>query len=83
MRLLCGLLAAMPFRATLVGDPTLCRRPMGRVVGPLRQAGRVVEGRPHPTRDGEVIAPLEVGPLPDGPRPSARSSTRAPWRARR
>ena len=66
MRLLCGVLAAQRFGATLVGDETLSRRPMMRVVGPLRARGAVLEGRPHATRAGEVIAPLVVGPLPQG-----------------
>jgi len=66
MRLLCGTLAGQRFRATLVGDETLSRRPMMRVAGPLRARGAVVEGRAHPTREGEVIAPLVVGPLPPG-----------------
>jgi len=68
MRLLCGILAAQPFRATLTGDETLSRRPMMRVVGPLRARGAVLEGRPHPTRAGEIVAPLVVGPLPQGRR---------------
>ena len=66
MRLLCGVLAAARFRATLVGDETLSRRPMMRVAGPLRLRGAVIDGRPHPTRDGEIVAPLVVGPLPEG-----------------
>jgi 3-phosphoshikimate 1-carboxyvinyltransferase len=66
MRLLCGTLAGQSFRATLVGDETLQRRPMLRVAGPLRARGAVIEGRPHPTREGEILAPLHVGPLPAG-----------------
>jgi 3-phosphoshikimate 1-carboxyvinyltransferase len=66
MRLLCGVLSAQRFRATLVGDETLSRRPMMRVAGPLRARGAAIEGRNHPTRDGEIIAPLVVGPLPEG-----------------
>ena len=66
MRLLCGVLSAQPFRATLVGDETLSRRPMMRVASPLRARGAVIEGRPHPTRQGEILAPLVVGPLPNG-----------------
>lgn len=66
MRLLTGLLSAQPFRATLVGDASLSRRPMMRVVGPLRARGAVIDGKPHPTRDGELLPPLEVGPLPEG-----------------
>jgi 3-phosphoshikimate 1-carboxyvinyltransferase len=68
MRLLCGILAAQPFRSTLVGDETLSRRPMMRVAGPLRARGAVIEGRPHPTRPGDIVAPLVVGPLRDGAR---------------
>jgi 3-phosphoshikimate 1-carboxyvinyltransferase len=66
MRLLCGVLAAQRFRATLVGDETLSRRPMMRVAGPLRSRGAVIEGRAHPSRAGEIVAPLVVGPLPEG-----------------
>jgi 3-phosphoshikimate 1-carboxyvinyltransferase len=66
MRLLCGLLAGQRFGSVLVGDETLSRRPMMRVAGPLRARGAVVRGRPHPTRPSDVVAPLEVGPLPPG-----------------
>ena len=66
MRLLCGVLAAARFRSTLVGDETLSRRPMMRVAGPLRARGAVIEGRAHPTREGEIVAPLVIGPLPAG-----------------
>lgn len=37
MRLLTGLLASQTFDSTLVGDPSLMRRPMERVAAPLRQ----------------------------------------------
>jgi len=65
MRLLCGVLAAAHFRSTLVGDETLSRRPMMRVAGPLRLRGALVEGRKHPTKD-DILAPLVLGPLPEG-----------------
>jgi 3-phosphoshikimate 1-carboxyvinyltransferase len=39
MRLLAGLLAAQSFESELVGDESLSRRPMARVVEPLRQMG--------------------------------------------
>ena len=68
MRLSCGILAAQRFRATLVGDQSLSRRPMMRVAGPLRSRGAVIEGRAHPTRQGEIVAPLVIGPLPGGRR---------------
>jgi 3-phosphoshikimate 1-carboxyvinyltransferase len=66
MRLLAGLLSAQPFQSTLVGDASLSRRPMMRVLEPLRTRGAVLDGKPHPTREGDVTAPLVVGPLPDG-----------------
>jgi 3-phosphoshikimate 1-carboxyvinyltransferase len=66
MRLLTGVLAAQPFRATLIGDASLTRRPMMRVVGPLRARGAVIDGAPHPKKAGDLTPPLVVGPLPDG-----------------
>ncbi len=39
MRLLAGLLAAQEFESELVGDESLSRRPMDRVVGPLGEMG--------------------------------------------
>lgn len=66
MRLLVGLLAGQPFASTLVGDASLSRRPMMRVVGPLRQRGARIEGRPDPKRDDDLTAPLVVSPAPDG-----------------
>jgi 3-phosphoshikimate 1-carboxyvinyltransferase len=66
MRLLCGVLSAARFRATLVGDETLSRRPMMRVAGPLRLRGAVIDGRKHPTRADDIVAPLRIGPLPEG-----------------
>jgi 3-phosphoshikimate 1-carboxyvinyltransferase len=42
MRLLAGVLAASPFRSTLVGDESLSSRPMERVAAPLRSMGAEV-----------------------------------------
>ncbi len=46
MRLLAGLLAGQPFDSRLVGGTSLARRPMDRVIAPLRQMGAniVAEG---------------------------------------
>jgi 3-phosphoshikimate 1-carboxyvinyltransferase len=66
MRLLTGVLAAQTFQARLVGDASLSRRPMMRVVGPLRRRGAVIEGAPHPKKEGDLTPPLLVGPLPRG-----------------
>jgi 3-phosphoshikimate 1-carboxyvinyltransferase len=45
MRLLAGLVAAEPIFAVLTGDASLRRRPMARVVEPLRAMGATVDGR--------------------------------------
>jgi 3-phosphoshikimate 1-carboxyvinyltransferase len=49
MRMLAGILAAQPFTSTVVGDRSLSRRPMRRVIEPLEQMGariEATEGRP-------------------------------------
>lgn len=46
MRLLAGLLAAQAFRSELSGDESLSRRPMDRVVEPLRQMGAAASWPP-------------------------------------
>jgi 3-phosphoshikimate 1-carboxyvinyltransferase len=55
MRLLAGLLAGQPFLSLLTGDAQLRRRPMARVVEPLRMMGATVLGR-----DGGRLPPLAV-----------------------
>ena len=55
MRLLAGILAGHPFRATLVGDASLSRRPMRRVMAPLERMGahlEAVDGHPPLTIHG-------------------------------
>ena len=55
MRLLAGLLAGQPFFSVLDGDVQLQRRPMDRVVEPLRGMGAIVIGR-----DGGRRPPLAI-----------------------
>jgi 3-phosphoshikimate 1-carboxyvinyltransferase len=55
LRLLLGVAAGIPGLAILTGDDTLRRRPMLRVVVPLREMGADVDGRAH----GD-LAPLAV-----------------------
>lgn len=43
MRLLAGVLAGLPFEATLTGDASLSRRPMRRVAEPLGEMGASIE----------------------------------------
>ena len=66
MRLLSGLAAAHPFRTIIVGDASLTRRPMRRVIAPLTEMGATIQsddGRPPLTIDG---APLQRHHLPAG-----------------
>jgi 3-phosphoshikimate 1-carboxyvinyltransferase len=53
MRLLAGILAGQPFTSTLTGEPQLRRRPMRRIVEPLRSMGAEIE-------DTDGHAPLVV-----------------------
>ncbi len=55
MRLLSGILAGQSFTSVLTGSPQLRRRPMGRVVEPLRRMGAIVLGR-----DGGSFLPLAL-----------------------
>jgi 3-phosphoshikimate 1-carboxyvinyltransferase len=55
IRLLTGLLAGQDFFTVLTGDPSIRRRPMGRIVKPLREMGAVIAGR-----KGGELAPLAV-----------------------
>ncbi len=43
MRLMSGILAALPFESRLFGDSSLCSRPMGRIAKPLEQMGAHIE----------------------------------------
>jgi 3-phosphoshikimate 1-carboxyvinyltransferase len=43
-RLIAGILAGQPFTSTLVGDSSLSRRPMRRIVTPLTQMGAEIRG---------------------------------------
>lgn len=44
-RLLCGVLSGQKFESTLIGDESLSKRPMDRVILPLRSMGAKIEGR--------------------------------------
>jgi 3-phosphoshikimate 1-carboxyvinyltransferase len=54
MRLLTGILAGQGFTTKLTGDESLQKRPMGRVVSPLRQMGADIRARQ------DNFAPLEI-----------------------
>lgn len=55
IRLLTGLLAGQDFFTVLTGDESIRRRPMGRIVRPLREMGANITGR-----KGGEFAPLAV-----------------------
>lgn len=55
IRLLAGLLSAQPFNSVLTGDASVRRRPMGRVVEPLRLMGAQISGP-----EGASGAPLSI-----------------------
>jgi 3-phosphoshikimate 1-carboxyvinyltransferase len=54
MRMLAGVLAGQTFLSTLTGDASLRRRPMRRVIEPLREMGAQIK-----SREGD-LAPLEI-----------------------
>jgi 3-phosphoshikimate 1-carboxyvinyltransferase len=54
MRLLAGILAGQEFRSSLTGDESLQKRPMKRIVAPLREMGAEIRARE------DNFAPLEI-----------------------
>ena len=54
IRLLSGILAGQDFKTTISGDDSLQKRPMKRVVGPLREMGAEIKARE------DNFAPLEI-----------------------
>jgi 3-phosphoshikimate 1-carboxyvinyltransferase len=65
MRMLAGLAAAHPFRTVIVGDASLTRRPMRRVMAPLTQMGASIQsddGRPPLTIDGARLRGITYRP---------------------
>jgi 3-phosphoshikimate 1-carboxyvinyltransferase len=54
IRLLSGILAGQDFKTTISGDESLQKRPMKRVVGPLREMGAEIKARE------DNFAPLEI-----------------------
>lgn len=55
IRLITGLLAGQPFYTTLTGDASLRKRPMGRIIEPLKKmGGRIM------ARAGDTLAPVSI-----------------------
>jgi len=65
MRMMAGLLAAQPFTSVLIGDDSLSRRPMRRVIDPLERMGariEAVEGHAPLTVHGQKLHGIEYRP---------------------
>jgi 3-phosphoshikimate 1-carboxyvinyltransferase len=75
MRMMAGLLAAQPFSVTMIGDESLSRRPMGRVMEPLSRMGARIEAT-----EGHAPLTIRGGPLrgitfaPDTPSAQVKSA---------
>ncbi len=65
MRLLAGLLSGQRFGSRLIGDDSLTRRPMGRVIEPLRARGAHIAGTVGLKPD-ELYPPISIAPLVEG-----------------
>jgi len=55
VRLMTGILAGQRFESTVSGDASLCKRPMRRVVDPVRSMGATVSGN-----DGGNLLPITI-----------------------
>jgi 3-phosphoshikimate 1-carboxyvinyltransferase len=69
MRLLSGVLSGQPFKTTITGDSSLRRRPMRRVMDPLRQMGAEIKSAegdkaPLEMRGGKLKAIDYTPPIP-------------------
>jgi 3-phosphoshikimate 1-carboxyvinyltransferase len=65
MRLLAGLLSGQRFGTRMVGDASLTRRPMGRVIHPLRARGAHIAGTAG-AKPEELYPPISIAPLVEG-----------------
>lgn len=56
-RLMSGILCAQDFKTVIIGDDSLSRRPMKRIIEPLRQMGAVI------TAEENFTLPLKISPV--------------------
>jgi 3-phosphoshikimate 1-carboxyvinyltransferase len=57
IRLLTGILSGQSFSSEITGDSSIQKRPMRRIVDPLRAMGARIEGK---TKDDNIYAPLKI-----------------------
>jgi 3-phosphoshikimate 1-carboxyvinyltransferase len=76
LRLLAGVLATQPFEATLTGDASLRRRPVDRVIAPLRAMGATLNASENDRLPPLVVRGGSLEPCPEAlfvrPTPSAQ-----------
>lgn len=64
MRLMSGILAGQKFNSILVGDESLSKRPMGRIIEPLRLMGAKIDGTEisslFTAHGSQMTAPLKI-----------------------
>ncbi|HWI17333.1 MAG TPA: 3-phosphoshikimate 1-carboxyvinyltransferase [Vicinamibacterales bacterium] len=76
MRMLGGVIAAHPFVSTLIGDASLSRRPMRRIMGPLTQMGATLTAeagdRPPLRIQGADLTGIQF--VPDTPSAQVKSA---------
>lgn len=63
MRLLAGLLAAQPFRSRLIGDASLSKRPMKRIIEPLTEMGATIKAEGPKDSPPLVIEGTKLRPV--------------------
>ena len=62
-RLLAGLLAAQNFESKIVGDESLSKRPMDRVIDPLRLMGAKIDSAAEKTLPIKIHPVLKINPI--------------------
>lgn len=60
IRLLSGILSACPFLSEITGDDSLRKRPMRRIIEPLRMMGAEISGLQDNQNPGEEYPPLKI-----------------------
>jgi 3-phosphoshikimate 1-carboxyvinyltransferase len=59
VRLMSGIVSGLPFESTFIGDESLSRRPMKRIIDPLRRFGATIQARD----DNYLPLKIKGGPL--------------------
>jgi 3-phosphoshikimate 1-carboxyvinyltransferase len=62
-RLMMGVAAGHPIRAVFTGDASLCKRPMGRVLDPLKRMGLEIEEEGRANLPLTLIGSSELAPI--------------------